>query len=316
MKKLIFFKLDKDYLNNQKTDLKNIGLFSDYYAEYYKEYQDLSFGVSYEDRVIGYVLCCSLENKICLPNDGVKIILESNSQKNTKLYKEILDYLTLLAIQNDCTEIIIKDSLLNGSLSSLGETLFNNAYCSKITFEMLIDYKNFDETSYHKNLRKSYKSLINWGRNNLKFIYINKENACFKTFQTFKDFHLKIAGNKTRSDESWNLQYTMLEQGFGELGLAYYEDNLVAGSLFVDFNDVSIYFTGVYERDLFHLGISHYLLYNGICRLHEKKLTSAFSLGYFDTDIQDQKWYNIQFFKKGFCEKLTPVILWSKLVKE
>ena len=43
---------------------------------------------------------------------------------------------------------------------------------------MLIEYENFNEIFYRKNLRKSYKSLINWGKNNLeiKIINNNKKN--------------------------------------------------------------------------------------------------------------------------------------------
>ena len=134
--------------------------------------------------------------------------------------------------------------------------------------------------------------------------------------QNFKDFHLKISGRQTRSDESWLLQYDMIKQGFGELILADYQGKLAAGSLFLDQFDVSTYFTGVYERDLFDFGISHWLIYEGICSSFKRSNTSKFSLGYFDTNITDPKWYNIQFFKKGFCERLKPIVLWSKEIKE
>ena len=104
----------------------------------------------------------------------------------------------------------------------------------------------------------------------------------------------------------------MIQEGFGEALLAYYQENLISASLFIDAYRTSLYFTGVYERGLFQYGISHYLLFEGICRSFKRGNTNLFSLGYFDTDIQDPKWYNIQFFKKGFVRNLKPVIFWSK----
>ncbi|MBP6104561.1 MAG: GNAT family N-acetyltransferase, partial [Gammaproteobacteria bacterium] len=237
---------------------------------------------------------------------------DEKNKKNKALCTDLLNYIESLAKQYKCEAIIIKDSLESGTLTTLGEKLFNDKYKSKLTFEMDIFYKDFSAEYFHKSLRKSYKSLVNWGRNNLEVLYVNRDNHCLKTFRAFQYFHFKIAGRKTRSDESWKAQYDILEQGMGELALAYYQGNLVAGSLFADYGDTSIYFTGVYERDLFDFGVSHFLLYDGILRSYERGNTSKFSLGYFDTDIQDPKWYNIQFFKKGFCEKLIPTVLWSK----
>jgi hypothetical protein len=108
----------------------------------------------------------------------------------------------------------------------------------------------------------------------------------------------------------------MIEQGIGELILAYYQDKLVAGSLFMDQYDTSMYFTGVYERELFEYGLSHYVLYLGVCRSYARGTTQHFSLGNFETDIIDPKWYNIQFFKKGFCQTMVPTLLWHKKMEK
>lgn len=291
-------------------------LIDQYYKEYYQEkFTSLSFLVLQDNETVGLVLCSVLDKKITHPDGAVMIYLftQEDRQKNI-LYTSILEYIDEKARQYGCNEIIIKDRLPNGCLSVLGTKLFNQRYQSRLTFEMAIDYKNFSESGFQKNIRKSYKSLIHWGRKNLKITYVNKDSLCFENFCAFQDFHYKVAKRKTRSDESWKRQYEIIQQGFGELILAYYNGNLAAGSLYVDHGEVSIYFTGVYERDLFNFGISHFLLYDGICRSYGRGKTRLFSLGYFDTDIQDPKWRNIQFFKKGFCDELTPIVLWSKAV--
>lgn len=292
---------------------ESLDLLSKYYKEYYKEnFTDLTFFIIDENRTLGYVVCCALNKKLTLPEGCIVVHFFDDEKKNNKaLCTDVLNHIVLLANQQECEEITIKDSLGNGCLTSLGEKLFNDKYKSRLTFEMEVFYKNFSVDSFDKNIRKSYRSLINWGKKNLDVIYLDKDKDCFKTFSAFQEFHLKIAGRKTRSDESWRVQYDILKQGLGELALAYYQGNLVAGSFFADYGDTTIYFTGVYERDLFDFGVSHFLLYDGIVRSYERGNTTRFSLGYFDTDIQDPKWYNIQFFKKGFCERLTPTILWS-----
>jgi hypothetical protein len=263
--------------------------------------------------MLAQVLCYKIDNKLCWPLDGIqiqKLALEKDQEKD--VFNLIVNYLESYAKENTCSEIIIKDDLREGKLSILGEVLFNARYQSKIVFEMMINFKDFREEHYFTSIRKSYKSLINWGKKNLEIKIISKENPSMDDFLSFKQFHLKIAGRQTRSDESWHIQYDMIQQGFGELILAYYKGNLVAGSLFMDQNDISLYFTGVYERSLFEFGLSHYLMYSGVCRSYERGNTKAFSLGIFETDIKDPKWYNIQYFKKGFCQELVPTLLWSK----
>lgn len=296
-------------------NIKSALLFSDYYKEYYQDkYSDLSFLLINNGQEIGYVLCSALEDKITLPDGGVIIYLNDiNSLTNTKkIYSQILEHLYQLAKTYECKSIVIKDNFLQGNLSSLGEILFNQRFESRLTFEMNISFSDFTQEKLHASLRKSYKSLISWGKRELCITHIDQNNLNFNYFELFKEFHIKISGRKTRSDLSWKLQYKMIEKGIGELIIAKYNDQIIAGSLFADYGDTSIYFTGVYERDLFEFGVSHFLLYEGVSRAYERQQTSKFSLGYFDTDIKDPKWYNIQFFKKGFCQDLNPAIFWTK----
>lgn len=308
---LVFIK-DLEGTNESTYNAQCLKLFSMYYHEYYGEnFSNLSCLITQGPAVVARVLCYKIADELCLPNDGVKIEVY-NKQINLKgLITFIMIYLNKCATENNCKKIKIQDFFFDNKMSFVGEKLFNERYHAQLTFDMRIDFKAFNEASYYKNLRKSYKSLINWGKKNLIITYINKKNLCWDTFKEFKRFHHKVAGRKTRSDKTWEIQYEMLKQGFGELVLAYYEDSLVAGSLFADFEGTSVYFTGVYERELFNFGLSHYVLYHGICRSQQRKQTSSFSLGYFDTDIINEKFYNIQFFKKGFTEQLFPTILWN-----
>lgn len=300
---------------NNICNIESLKLFARYYQEYYKEnFIDLTFVVVENNKILAYVLCCILGDNITLPDGGVVIKLcdaHINDKEKQKSYISILEHLKSLSDNHKCS-LTIKDFLANGSLSILGAQLFNSRFHSKLTFEMQIDYVNFNADEFYVNVRRRYKPFINWGKKNLIVTNINKDNLCFVRFKEFQDFHFKISGRKTRSDESWNKQYEMIKSGLGELILADYNGQLAAGAFFADYDDASVYFTGVFDRELFDFGLSHFILYEGINRSFERGNTSRFSLGYFDTDIKDPKWYNIQFFKKGFCRELKPTIFWSK----
>ena len=298
--------------------LQSFQSFSIYYKRYFlDQYCDLSFAIFLNHQCVGYTLCSRLNTVLTTPDGGVDIVLnKSFTEKEQKhIYKQTLDYLMNKAQAYTCSSIIIKDASLKASLSILGEILFNRCFESRLTFEMNIPFSNFSETDFHASLRKSYKSLLSWGKKELEITCINKEHLDQKRFSSFQEFHKKISKKVTRSQETWDGQYQMIQGGFGELILATYKGELAAGSLFADYGKTSLYFTGVYERDLFDFGISHFLLYDGILSAYKRHQTSRFSLGYFDTDIKDQKWYNVQFFKKGFCKELTPIIFWSKEIK-
>lgn len=314
---LLDIPLNNDFF--KKKSLRSFELFSDYYKKYYGDnYKDLSFAIFSKNRLIGYVLCSALDSILTTPDGAVRIVLSDHLPKKDKKFflTGLLEHLTNLANLNVCEKIIIKDSLDQPCLSPLGEILFNQRFESRLTFEMDIPFSNFSEKIFHASLRKSYKSLISWGQKELKRDFINKDNLDRGRFNEFQEFHHRISGRVTRSQETWDAQYNMLEKGLGELILATYKGQLAAGSLFSDYGDISTYFTGVYERDLFVFGVSHFILYEGILRSYSRHQTSRFSLGYFDTNIEDPKWYNIQFFKKGFCKDLTPVIFWSRKVKD
>ena len=74
-----------------------------------------------------------------------------------------------------------------------------------------------------QNLRKSYKSLVN-----------KKDGIIFSpTVYNLKQLHLKVAGRKTRSDETWDIQEEMIRVGEAFV-IELYNDcgTLVSAALF------------------------------------------------------------------------------------
>lgn len=321
MNKLIIKKINdiqEELLCNNNFNVYHTNLFSRYYEEYYKNnFFDHSFCVFLGDQIVAFVLVTQINKQLTYTTKGIEVIFFSEYLKQEKdILNRVISYLEEVAHSTDCDEIIFKDKIGNGIQSQLGEKLLLQKYHPEVLFDMRISFKDFNVKTYFTSIRKSYKSLINWGEKNLEVLILNKNNLCESKFKEFKEFHIKISGHQTRSDLTWDIQYQQIAAGYGELILGYLKKRLVAGSLILDQNEVSNYAVGVYERDLFKFGLSHFILYKGICRSFERGKTKHFSLGLFESTVKDPKVYNIQFFKKGFCPILKPVLIWIKTTKQ
>ena len=183
---------------------KSIDLFSAYYAEYFgTSYQPLDVAIEYDGSIIGLVQCSRVDGRLSLPNDGVVVTFYSNEHyNNKKLISDLVDELCNFARHNGCDGICFRDQFVNNSLSVLGECLLNAKFSHKQAFAMTINLMNFSAEKYKAGIRKSYKSLINWGSKNLYIQRVNKESGDFSLLEQFMEFHIKISGRRTRSAAS------------------------------------------------------------------------------------------------------------------
>jgi hypothetical protein len=301
----LFYLLEDLFKINMGSLRKN----TEYYRAYYSDFKDLSFCVYSSDfSSLVLFLVYKINGKLTFDESGAKIFIRDHSQK--QCIKTALNHIESYFNETATSYIHISSYLREGSLSVLDTMLLAQGYSSKIIFGMSVSSKEYNLKLYHSSIRKSYKSLINWGKKNMSLNYVNKNNPDKKSFDSFRHFHAKISKNVTRSLESWNIQYDMICDGYGELSLGYKDDNLVTGILALRQLDKVCYAVGVHERELFNYGISHYILYDSISRNLSEKNNLLFSLGYYDTELKDDKISNINFFKKGFCPKLKPIIVW------
>ena len=101
----------------------------------------------------------------------------------------------------------------------------------------------------------------------MTFKYIRGDEASRDAFNSFRDFHKKIAGRVTRSPATWEAQYEMIQAGYAELILGYMdEDGLVSSALFNDMACQTIYAVAVYDRELQGIPLAHANVYEGILR--------------------------------------------------
>jgi hypothetical protein len=169
------------------------------------------------------------------------------------------------------------------------------------------------ETEIRRGVRKSYRSLINWGKRSLQTLIVDRTNPDKTTFDSFQEFHCAVAGRRTRSQESWNEMYANVCAGSAELIAAYLDSKLVAAT-FVNYSAAcALYSSGVYDRELFDKPLAHWPLYLSIMRAKEKGIR-YFDLGevYLGADAgAGNKDNSIGFFKKGFTDRIETDEIWS-----
>ena len=153
-------------------------------------------------------------------------------------------------------------------------------------------------------VRKSYKSLINWGRKNLEIKVYDASNMEDSVMEDFENFHIAVAKRRTRSHESWMLQARAVKAGMGFVVLGYLNGELVTATLILNGLTECYYGVCVNKRDLMaqKLPIGHYGLYLSILLAKEKGL-KVFRFG----DVshsEDPKVNAIVKYKRGFCNEL------------
>lgn len=162
---------------------------------------------------------------------------------------------------------------------------------------------NLSESSIKLSLRKSYKSLVNWGEKNLLIKVLDIDTTDLEVFMQFKALHLEASGRKTRSDKSWFYQFEMIKKGYGYLTAAFYNDKLVSGCFIMNDQNTALYGVAASDRQLMSNGLplNHYTLWISIM-IAKYKGCEKFILG----DVSenhgiDVKSKNISLFKRGFA---------------
>jgi len=149
-----------------------------------------------------------------------------------------------------------------------------------------------------RSLRKSYKSLIN--KNN-KIFTVN--NVCtHEIWESCKKLHYECSGKKTRSDQTWEIQWQAIESG---KAIVYYiqENNEVIGfAYFIYDKNFSSYYVAAFKRDNnSDHSLGHLILWHAIKKFKDKGLKKLY-LGSYPIKLMDQKSKisNIIGFKKAF----------------
>ncbi len=196
-----------------------------------------------------------------------------------------------------------QDALLEGCLSRLGEELLIRGGKATPVFSSVMAL-SCPMTVLWGKLRKSYKSLINWGRKNLHIRIDDAHSVEPTRFEAFQQLHIQEAGRATRSPRSWEMQLAMIRQGEAFMVSGSLDGVMVTAALFI-YNQHSCYYgVSASRRDLFDKPMSHAILWRAVeqaqqlgCRTFEMGEQLFLAQG---TPPPDQKNLNISYFKKGF----------------
>ena len=205
------------------------------------------------DLVFGEVPCIALENKPKLTAKAAKTF----SQEFDRFAEDVSG------------SIWYRDFMIEGVLTSLSTHLLQKGAIAKPIFSQVIDLK--DEKSVQKSsIRKSYKSLINWGIRELKPKVFDASNLTWNKMKLFRELHIREAGRETRSVESWRRQFEMVQADRAFVLFGHINDELVSAGYFIYSKTNCYYGSSASNRDLFDKSLFHAIMWTAI--LHAKEL--------------------------------------------
>ena len=161
-----------------------------------------------------------------------------------------------------------------------------------------------------KDVRKSYKSLINWGKKNFETVIAPNSEPISIAISNFAELYHATSG-QVLTDQYWQVVQKHLESEGGELILGYYSGALISGALFIDTQSVTNYTMAAYDREHFDKPLGHWPIFLAMTRAKERH-QRWFDLGDIDTPqtVESEKYSNIAFFKKGFSSRSVKSIEW------
>ena len=168
-------------------------------------------------------------------------------------------------------------------------------------------------TQIKQNIRKSYRSLITWGKQNLRMRYVSADSPNFALFKKLPNFHRQIAGKNYYGPVFWETLWVSITQGAAELSLAYLEQDQLVGCVYVaDAGETSYYSMGIFNRELFDKPLSHFPIFDAIFRARCRNM-KIFDLGEIPVQIDgvNEKEVKIGFFKRGFASNFNRFTLWE-----
>jgi len=270
----------------------------------------------YVDKHGNYRLSCSGKNIIYIEELDDDYATLNSTYIGYKKFKKEMD-----GILNEypTASMIFWDHLYNNQLSFFGRYLLNRGAIATPYLTQVINLTNENEI-LHANLRKSYKSLINWGSNNLEIKLINHNSIAVDDIENFRLIHLHAAGKETRSKKSWQLQYDMVVNNEAFLILGELDKELVTGMFMLISPKFCYYGIGASKRELFNKPLSHALMWKSIlyaknegCQYFEvgdqvyPKQSNKYSYGSYEDNRKilppDDKYLKISQYKRGFGGK-------------
>jgi len=285
-----------------------------YYPAVYKEARrDESFAVVEQGEPLLLVLCTLGSEHLDYFGSPIKLFLRPGlaAQEATLSVLAAFAHLDEMIARNGVRHVVIVDEDSVGTLSPVGKQCLNRNFNAAVRLTAVGDL-TVGEQERKRQLRKSFRSLVNWGRRNLTIAFVNVGNADRELFERYRELHYRVAGRTTRSLESWGVMFEWITSGAGELLIGSLADgSIVTGTMIVDGASIAYYASGAYDRDRLDLPLTHWPLWLAMLRSAERGLR-IFDIGVLPPEgSATKKEVAIGYFKRGFATAITTGIAWN-----
>lgn len=242
-----------------------------------------------------------------LSNWGLPISYLGSAHPSVK--KPLATYFRNLIEHHQVDKFHYRDTVEGGIISPLTEIIYTLEGTLKITpgFTSNVDLTR-SEAELWSATRKSFRSLINWGKKNLTIAIHTGTTATAETIHICRSLHREAAGRATRSAESWQVQCDLAQEEKAFYLIASLDDAPVAFVFISLEQNCALYSCAAAKRDLFDKPLNHVLIWQAIIESRKRQIP-LFHLGesMFATPAEvDQKERNIALFKRGFCTETKP----------
>jgi len=308
-----YVELLRDFERNHKS-ITPLQLFEhrNYLSCYFElgRFVDYSFLVISQGHIVASVLL-TFDRKedfgFSYFNSGFNIILENKEGiEEQRIYDVIFKRIFKLAV--DKKSVLVYHQNTGQGIDLFADKLIRKGGELKFKIVQKIDI-TLPVAALRRALRKSYKSLINRENDSVTYEIIDLENYSSSVFEDFMELHRIAAGSVTRSLETWNIQANMIRRGEAFMVCGFMDGVMVTGGIFPFTRSECYYGVSASNRELFHLPLSHNVLWNAIDFAKSMNIQEL-SLGevteaIINKDIIDSKLRDIIFFKRGFGGKLS-----------
>ncbi|HUN52567.1 MAG TPA: hypothetical protein VMU42_15690 [Candidatus Sulfotelmatobacter sp.] len=279
--------------------------------------RDLSFAVVRNDEPLLLARCNLLDGLLGYFGMPIRLVLSHDAADEASGFavRDACAALDELARASGASAVVLRDDEGAPEAPALGRAAAGFGATAETRLTGTCDL-HLDEAAIRRHLRKSYHSLVNWGRRNLRLVYVNQANPAPDLYGSYRDFHARVAGRVTRPPESWEAMYRWIVAGGGELALAYLDDGaLVAATVSVDGSEITYYASGVYDRERFDRPLAHWPLFDAIQRSRARGLCQ-FDLGDLpEKGTAGDKEFNIGYFKRGFATAIPTHRVWRWTIR-
>lgn len=239
--------------------------------------------------------------------------LSIDSRINKFIFKEIENIVNLFNV--DKVQFYV-DSLLM-EYENKYNFLLEYGFLDTSASNCILDLKQ-DTSILWKNLRKSYKSLINGILKNSQYeiVIISKKNKDHSIHEEYRKLHKKAAGKETRSKETFDKQYELLENDKATIIGLRFNNKFIGLNYFLHHQKTVVYYSGADDPEYTNknIPIYHSILWEATKYFKnlnfdfiEYSQPSSYNIVDGFANYSDKKQINIAHFKRGMGTKMVPL---------